>query len=175
MTTAKHGSKENSPLYRASVVTVSDSCARGQREDLSGPECARILAEAGFAVAAVRVVPDGEAELAPLLRELCDSGENDLVITTGGTGLAPRDRTPEATRAVLEREAPGLAELLRAEGRARTPMAALTRGLAGTRGRTLVVNLPGSVKAVREGLETLLPILPHALETLGGNVSRCGG
>jgi len=159
----------------AVVITVSDSCARGEREDLSGP-CARdILRRQGFACDEVRVVPDEHTAIVAALRELCGRGGVRLVVTTGGTGLAPRDVTPEATRAVIDREVPGIAELVRAEGARRNPRAVLTRGVAGLAGGVLIVNLPGSVKGVTEGLEALAAVLPHALEVAGGDAFRCGG
>jgi molybdopterin adenylyltransferase len=153
---------------RAAVLTVSDGVARGTREDESGDTAARLLREAGFDVSHRRVIPDERPVIESALREL--AATHGLVVTTGGTGFGPRDVTPEATRAVIEREAPGLAELMRATGLGHTPMAALSRAVAGALGDTLIVNLPGSPQGVRESLASVLPVIPHAVELLGGTV-----
>jgi molybdenum cofactor synthesis domain-containing protein len=148
---------------RAAVVTISDKGFRGEREDISGPLLSRLTTEMGAQVVTAHIIPDEQEQIAALLTRLADSGEVDLILTTGGTGPTPRDVTPEATRAVIEREMPGLSELLRWDGYRRTPFAVLSRGVAGIRGRTLIVNLPGSPKAVQEGMEVLAPLLPSAI------------
>jgi len=149
------------------VITVSDRSAAGTREDRSGPRLVGLLGEAGYAVAEARIVPDGEESVRAAVAEAIGSGAR-LVVTTGGTGVAPRDLTPEGTRPLLTREIPGIAEALRREGAAHSPHAVISRGLAGVAGRSLVVNLPGSVKAVEQGLDVLLPLVPHILDQLDG-------
>ncbi|MGI6207663.1 MAG: MogA/MoaB family molybdenum cofactor biosynthesis protein [Anaerolineae bacterium] len=153
---------------RAAVVTVSDKSHAGTRRDASGPLLRDLLREAGIEVPDEAIVPDEQDQIAETLRTLADRGDLDLILTTGGTGPAPRDRTPEATLQVIDRQMPGLAEILRWEGYKRTPRAVLSRGVAGLRGQCLIINLPGSPRAVREGMEVLAPILPHAVQMVRG-------
>lgn len=152
----------------AVVITLSDKVSAGEREDRSGPILVNALTDMGINVVEHRVLPDEKDTLSTSLAERADSGDVDLIITTGGTGLAPRDVTPEATRAILDRELPGVAEMLRAEGYKNTPFAVLSRGLAGSRKQCVIINLPGSPKAVAEGMEALEPILLHAIQMTRG-------
>lgn len=163
---------EDMAHYSAAILTVSTRGARGERDDASGQIAHDTLAGAGFAVAERAIVTDDRAEVAAMLRRWCDEAGYALVVTTGGTGLSPRDVTPEATADVIERPVPGIAEAMRALTLAKTPMAMLSRGVAGTRGRSLIVNLPGSPKGVRECLAAILPVLPHALGILRGDVGE---
>jgi molybdopterin adenylyltransferase len=158
---------ESSPRAQAAVVTVSDGVASGARDDASGRAVKALLEEAGFEVARTEVVPDERGQIEKILAALTD--ELALVVTTGGTGLGPRDVTPEATRAVIEREAPGLAEEMRAAGRGLTSFAALSRGIAGSRGSSLILNLPGSEQGATESLKAILSALPHAVQLLSGD------
>ena len=154
-------------MITVGVLTISDGAAKGERQDTSGETIRALVAELPNAVIdAGAIVPDEADQIAALLREWCDEKKLNLILTTGGTGLAPRDVTPEATKAVLEREAPGIAEAMRAISLRYTPMAMLSRGVAGVRKRTLIINLPGSPKAVKECLEYVLPTLPHAINLL---------
>jgi len=157
----------------AGIITVSDRGARGEREDLSGAAIARLLATSSARVDAVAIVPDEKNSIQALLMEFADQRGLDLILTTGGTGLSPRDVTPEATREVIEREIPGLIEMVRREGALKTPFAALSRAVAGIRGRSLIINLPGSPVAVKENLEVLLPLLNHAIEKIQGDQRDC--
>lgn len=153
---------------RAVALTLSDRCARGEQEDLSGAALVQLLKEIGAQVLAAEILPDDAEPLAERLRMYADRGDINLIMTTGGTGVAPRDNTPEATRAVIEREVPGMAEAMRAASLRATEMAMISRGVCGIRGQTLIVNLPGSPAAVRECFAIIKGVIPHALSLLAG-------
>ena len=159
--------------FRAVIITVSDRGARGEREDTSGPEIAGMLEAAGLEIIGRRIIPDEKEMIRQVLLEWCDGRDADLILTTGGTGVSPRDVTPDATREVIDREIPGMAEAMRRQSAAVTPHAMISRALAGIRGRTLIINLPGSPKGARENLSVLLPALTHAIEKIKGDESEC--
>ena len=156
------------------IVCISDRCSQGICQDKSGPLIRELVSPLGKTAEYI-LVPDEKQEIEKALIYLCDDVKADVVLTTGGTGFAPRDITPEATKAVIEREAPGIAEAIRMKSLQITPKAMLSRAVSGIRGKSLIVNLPGSPKAVRESLEFILPVLPHAVEVLSGDTQSCGG
>ena len=157
---------------RAVAITISDACARGEREDESGDALVQLLAEMDAEIVAKEIVSDDPEPLASTLRAYADRSDVNLIVTTGGTGFGPRDNTPEATLQVIEREAPGLAEAMRIETLKNTPMAMISRGVCGIRSGTLIVNLPGSPKAVRESFAVIRPVLSHAIALLEGHTSH---
>lgn len=160
-------------MKRAAIITASDSGYRGEREDKSGPAIREILEKEGYEVVAMELLPDDRAMLAGKMQEIADSGSADLILTTGGTGFSQRDVTPEATEEVIERRVPGIPEAIRAYSMTITKRAMLSRATAGIRGTTLIINLPGSPKAVRESLEYIIGALDHGLEILSGEATDC--
>ena len=159
-------------MINAAVLTISDSVNSGTRADLSGPAVRDRLEQLGWRVSVMEVIPDQAPEISERLAALSDGGQVSAIFTTGGTGVAARDVTPEATRAVLHREIPGIGELMRAQGRKSTPLAALSRAVAGTRGAVLIVNLPGSPKGAVESLDAIVELAPHVLELLRGQTGH---
>jgi molybdenum cofactor synthesis domain-containing protein len=159
-------------MIRAAILTISDSAHAGSRADLSGPAVAARCSELGWSVRHTQILPDEQAIVADALRTLADSGRYDLILTTGGTGITTRDVTPEATRLILQKELPGLAELMRAEGLKHTRRAVLSRSLAGARAAALIVNLPGSPKGAQQSLGAILDLVPHIVELLRGNTAH---
>jgi molybdenum cofactor synthesis domain-containing protein len=151
---------------RFGILTLSDRSSRGERADSSGPALARLIEARGWSVVRQSLLPDDESAIRRMLVEWADGDELDVILTTGGTGFSPRDVTPEATRAIIERESPGIAEAMRAASLKITPHAMLTRIVAGIRGRTLIINLPGSPKGAVENLQIVIPVLPHAVQLL---------
>jgi molybdenum cofactor synthesis domain-containing protein len=159
-------------MIRAAVLTISDSAYRGQRDDISGPAVAQRLLEAGFVVEYKAVLPDERSVIGAELKELAGRAGFEAIFTTGGTGITPRDVTPEATRDALDKELPGLGEMMRAHGLQFTRRAALSRGAAGTSGKCLIVNLPGSPKGALQSLDAILDLVPHVVELLRGNTAH---
>ena len=160
-------------MYTAGILTVSDSATRGHRIDESGPVIRCLLEQHGYNVFLRKTVPDEKKEIRKVLIKWIDEASPDLILTTGGTGLTPRDVTPEATKSLIEREVPGIAEAVRIRGLDFTPRAMLSRGVAGVRGKTLIINLPGSPAAVAQGMEVILPVLKHALDKIKGDTTPC--
>ncbi|MEW5921287.1 MAG: molybdopterin adenylyltransferase [Bacillota bacterium] len=167
--------KEHAETFsvKVAILTASDRSSRGEREDISGREIAKMVTEAGWEVVSHTIVADDKKMLKKELIRLSDELKVNLILTTGGTGLAPRDFTPDATLEVIEKNVPGLTEAMRQESLKKTPHAMLSRAVSGVRGSTLIVNLPGSPRAVRECLNVILPAIPHAVALLGGGVSDC--
>jgi molybdopterin adenylyltransferase len=159
-------------MIHAVVITVSDRCAQGEQRDESGPAVVELLRGIGASIVAAEVVTDDLEPLAEKLREYADRADVNLILTTGGTGFSPRDNTPEATRAVIEREAPGLSEAMRMETLRQTPLGMVSRGVSGIRSNTLIINLPGSPKGVRESFAVIRPVLAHAVALLEGRPHR---
>jgi molybdenum cofactor synthesis domain-containing protein len=162
-------------LYSVAIITISDKGSRGEREDLSGPAIKELIIPLPAQVQFYEVIPDETESISATLKDCSDKLNCDLIITTGGTGVGPRDVTPEATRAVIDREIPGMAEVMRMESLKKTPHAMISRAVVGTRGQSLIVNLPGSPKAVKENLSALLPALSHAIDKIKGDDADCAG
>ncbi len=160
-------------VFSVAIITISDKGARGERDDQSGPAIEELITPLPAQVNCYRVIPDETKTISDTIKECSDKLHCDLIITTGGTGVGPRDVTPEATRAVIEREIPGMAEVMRIEGLKKTPHAMISRAVVGTRGQSLIINLPGSPKAVKENLLVLLPALSHTISKIKGDEADC--
>ena len=161
-------------MWRLAILTLSDQGSQGKRPDTSGDILREIAEKIPAKVVTYEILPDEQPKIEDRLRTLSDRGEVDLIITTGGTGVSPRDVTPDATLKVIDRQVPGMAEAMRSEGYKKTPRAMISRAVVGIRRETLIINLPGSPKGVRESMEVLLPVLPHVLEKLKGDPTECG-
>lgn len=159
-------------MIKVSILTLSDKGSRGERKDTSGPAIEKMMKKIGARVVSCDILPDEKALIKKKLVSLCNKA--DLILTTGGTGVSPRDVTPDATREVIKYEIPGIPEAMRLKGLKKTPFAMLSRSVAGVRGKTLIINLPGSPKAVRENLSVILEVLPHAIEKIQGSMKECG-
>lgn len=158
---------------KAAILTVSDKGSRGERTDTSGPALVSWLSQHSVEIVSTEIVPDEVDVISYQLAELCDGGQVDLVLTTGGTGVSPRDVTPEATKKVIDREIPGFGEVMRASSLQKTPFAMISRALAGIRKRTLIINLPGSPKGAVENIEVVWPAVPHAVKKIQGSMEDC--
>lgn len=154
----------------AAILTISDSASQNKRDDLSGPAIAAILLEQGYNLISTDIVPDDRGRIAATIIHMCEVAQ--LVVTTGGTGLSPRDVTPEATASICDKQVPGIAELMRSEGLKQTPLASLSRGICGSRGKSLIINLPGSPKGATASLNAILHLIPHALDLLAGKTDH---
>jgi len=161
-------------MYKVAIITISDRGSKGEREDSSGPLIKEMLKDLPAEVIHYEIIPDEKERIIEALKKSTDRLRADLILTTGGTGLSPRDVTPDATLAVIEKEVPGFSEAMRAESLKKTPHAMISRAVCGIRGSTLIVNLPGSPKSVKENLSVILPALPHALSKLKGDPTECG-
>jgi len=161
-------------MITVGILTMSDKGSRGEREDLSGKEIERMIKDLPAEVKAYEIIPDEGDIIKAKLVEFADKKKLDLILTTGGTGVSPRDVTPEATREIIEKELPGMSEAMRAESLKKTPNAMISRAVCGIRKQTLIINLPGSPKAVRENLSVILPVISHAIEKIKGSTEECG-